>query len=391
METNGDNVIRRSGGISKTIFILSLVIVAAVSGVSGYFVSGFLKPSTPFITLNGAGATFPYPFLSAVSVNYTRNNPNVQINYQSIGSGGGVKDLITKIVDFAASDRPLTGQQQNATNAPNSLHIPETIGSVVFAYNLPKASGGTIPKGLNLTGTVIAGIFLGNITNWNDPAITNLNPGFTLPNKVITVVHRSDGSGTTFVWTSYLSLVSQTWNNAYGAGTAVSWPGLNGNSLGSSGNEGVAGTIRGNQFFAGYVELAYALQNSMSYAYIKNPTGNFIEPTLASTKAALNTISSLPAGNASWTSVSLLNSMDPSAYPIASFTYLLVYRELNVLPDMTQTKAKALVDFLWFVIHSPGGQDLGPALGYVPLPSLATTIDETTIKSITFNGATLRS
>lgn len=393
MKTNGDNVIRRSGGISKTIFILSLVAVAAVSGVSGYFVAGFLKPSTPVITLNGAGATFPYPFLSAVSVNYTRSNPNVQVNYQSIGSGGGVKALIAKTVDFAASDRPLTSQQQNATNAPNSLHIPETIGSVVFAYNLPKSPSGTIPKGLNLTSDLIAGIFLGSITNWNNASIQSLqtNPTFTLPNHVISVAHRSDGSGTTFVWTSYLSLISPIWNKTVGANTAVSWPQLNGYSYGAAGNEGVAGIIRGNQFFAGYVELAYALQNSMSYAYIKNPTGNYIEPTLASTKAALNTLSTLPSGDQSWTGVTLLNSSDANAYPIASFTYLVVYKELNVVPGMTQAKAKALVDFLWFVVHSPGGQDQASPLGYVPLPSLVTTIDENTIKSITYNGIVLRS
>ena len=148
------------------------------------------------IILNGAGATFPYPFLSAASINYSRTNPTVQVNYQSIGSGGGVKALITKTVDFAASDRPLTDDQRNSTNAPNSLHIPETVGSVVFAYNLPKTPSGTLPKGLNLTGDIIAGIFLGSITNWSNATIQNINPGFALPNHVISVVHRSDGSGT---------------------------------------------------------------------------------------------------------------------------------------------------------------------------------------------------
>ncbi len=384
MKTNGDTIIRRSGGISKTIFILSLVAVAAVSGVSGYFVAGFLKPSQPSIVLNGAGATFPYPFLSAVSINYSLTNAGVRVNYQSIGSGGGIKALIAKTVDFAASDAPLNDAQR--ANATNSLHIPETIGSVVFAYNLPN-----LPKGLNLTGPIIAGIFLGSISNWNNATIQSVNPGFALANHVISVVHRSEGSGTTFVWTSYLSKVSTVWNQTIGTGTSVSWPSLGGNSYGSSGNEGVAGAIRGNSYWAGYVELAYALQNKMTYAKIQNPTGNFIEPTLASTQAALNTIGSLPAGDQSWKGVTLLNSSDPNAYPIASFTYMLVYKELNVVPSMTQAKAKALVDFLWFVVHSPGGQDLGPPLGYVPLPSVVTTIDENTIKSITFNGATLRS
>src|SRR6266571_2513606 len=344
MKSNGDTVITRSGGISKTIFIVSLVVVASVSGLSGYFAAGFFKPSLSTTILNGAGATFPYPFLSAVSVNYSRSNPSVQVNYQSIGSGGGVKALIAKTVDFAASDAPLTDNQR--TNATNSLHIPETIGSVVFAYNIPKPTSGTLPKGLNLTGPIIAGIFLGSITNWSNMTIQNIN-----------------------------------------AGTAVAWP----VGLGSAGNEGVAGVIRGTSYYAGYVELAYALQNKMSYAFIQNPAGTYIEPSLASTQAALNTIASLPAGDQSWKSVTLLNSSDPAAYPIASFTYLLVYKELNVVPSMTQTKAKALVDFLWFVVHNPGGQALGPALGYVPLPDSVTTIDETTIKSITFNGTTLRS
>src|SRR5713101_950377 len=157
MKTDGDNVIRRSGGISKTLFILSLVVVAAASGVSGYFVAGFLKPSQPSIVLTGAGATFPYPFLSAVSINYSLTNAGVRVNYQSIGSGGGIKALIAKTVDFAASDAPLTDAQR--INATNSLHIPETIGSVVFAYNLPKPSSGNYPKGLNLTSDIIAGIF----------------------------------------------------------------------------------------------------------------------------------------------------------------------------------------------------------------------------------------
>jgi phosphate transport system substrate-binding protein len=389
MKTDGDNVIRRSGGISRTIFVIGLVVVAVVSGLAGYFAAGYFKPSQASITLTGAGATFPYPFLSAVSINYSRTNPGVQVNYQSIGSGGGIKALIAKTVDFAASDAPLNDQQR--ANATNSLHIPETIGSVVFAYNIPKPTSGTFPKGLNLTGDIIAGIFLGSITNWNDASIQNLNPGFTLPNHVISVVHRSDGSGTTFVWTSYLSSVSPTWNQTVGAGTSVSWPSLGGNAYGAAGNEGVAGSIRGNSYWAGYVELAYALQNSMSYGFIKNPAGYFIEPTLASTKAALNTLSSLPSGDQSWKTVNLLNSADPAAYPIASFTYLLVYKELNVVNGMTQAKAKALVDFLWFVVHSPGGQDIGPSLGYVPLPGLVTTIDETTIKSITFNGTVLRS
>ncbi len=229
-------------------------------------------------------------------------------------------------------------------------------------------------------------MFLGSITKWNDVAIQSLNPGFLLPDAAIQLVHRSDGSGTTFVWTSYLSIVSPTWNSTVGKGTAVSWPATP-NALGAAGNEGVAGVVRGTSYTAGYVELNLALRNRMAYAFIQNKAGNYIEPSLASTAAALNTVTSLPNGNESWSSVSLLDSTDPDAYPIASFSYLLVYRELNVVPGMTLAKARALVDFLWFVVHD--GQSLAGTLWYVPLPLSVIAVDEATIQSITFNGQIL--
>lgn len=371
-----ETIIRRAAGISRKIFIISLAIVAAVSGVTGYY----LAPRSGSVTLTGAGATFPYPLLSAMSTDYSKSNPAVLINYQSIGSGAGIKFLTNKTVDFAASDAPLTVTQ--IQQAPNSLHIPETIGSVVFAYNLPG-----IPKGLNLTGPITAGIFLGSITKWNNATIQNINHGFNLPDQAISVVHRSDGSGTTFVWTSYLSLVSPAWNNAVpgGKGTSVPWP----VGVGQSGNGGVAGYVNTTQNTAGYVELTYALQNGMTYANIQNKALNYVEPSLSSTAAALNTVSSLPSGDQSWGSVTLLDSSDPNAYPIASFSYLLVYKELNVVRGMTLAKAQALVNFLWFVVH--GGQFMAPGLHYVRLPDSAIAIDESTIKSITFNGQTLRS
>lgn len=374
MKSSEEPLIRRAVGVTRKIFIICLVAAVAVSGVAGYY----LSPKPESTTLTGAGATFPYPLLSAISSDYNQLSPTVHINYQSIGSGAGIKFLTNKTVDFAASDAPLSDAQ--AAQAPNSLHIPEAVGSVVFVYNLPG-----VPKGLNLTGPIIASIFLGSITKWNNATIQSINPGFSLPDQTISVVHRSDGSGTTFVWTSYLSLVSPAWDSVVGKGTSVQWP----IGIGQSGNGGVAGYVKTTQNTAGYVELTYALQNSMSYASIQNKALNYIEPTLSSTAQALSTATNLPRGDQSWAGVTLLDSSDPNAYPIASFTYLLVYKELNVVRGMTLTKARALVNFLWHVVH--GGQFLAPSLQYVRLPDSVIAIDETTIKSITFDGQTLRS
>jgi phosphate ABC transporter phosphate-binding protein len=362
--------------IGITILAIVVVIVA---------VFAYMSLSTPAplgaATLNGAGATFPQPFLNATITTYTTQiKTNLLINYQGVGSGAGVKSLTNKTVDFAASDAPLTDSQR--VDAPNALHIPETIGAVTLAYNLPGISGG-----LHLSGSVIADIFLGTITNWNDPAITALNSGTTLPDHAITTVHRSDSSGTTNVFTRYLSNVSSTWNSTVGFGTSVQWQGSN--AIGASGNANVASTVIQTQYAIGYVELTYALQNSMTIASVQNPSGNFIAPSLESTTTAVQSGASggLPAGDQSWYKVSLLNTADPQAYPIVSFTYLLVYKDLNVVPGMDQNKATQLVQFLWYVVHD--GQQLAPSLSYAQLPANVVSIDETTIRSITFNGQQL--
>jgi len=381
-------MIQRKPGISRTIFILGIVIAAGVSGVTGYLVNGYFHPAPPGETLNGAGATFPFPFLSAVATNYSRIHSNVQINYQAIGSGGGKKALAAKTVDFAASDAPLSASETNALPAA-PLTIPETIGAVVVAYDVVEKDGTTtLPIGLNLDSTTIANIFLGNINNWNDSAIRALNPGLqnVLPNHPITVVHRSEGSGTTFVFTGYLSSApGSIWTP--GQGTSVSWP----VGLGAAGNQGVAGVILGTKYTIGYVELAYALTNPMQYSYVRNADGNnFVKPTLTNaTYAVQNATASvtLPQGNQSWASVTLLNAKGTNSYPIVSFTYLLVYKELSIVPGMTIDKAKALVDFLWFTVHS--GQAQAPPLAYVTLSSGVVAIDEASIESITFNGQTL--
>src|SRR5215213_7174243 len=266
------------------------------------------------IIINGAGATFPFPLIDTWRVEYQSVNPSISLNYQSIGSGGGVRQFTERTVDFGASDAPLTEEEMQALSSSTPVHIPETIGSVVAAYNLPG-----IDKGLKLTGPVLADIFAGKITRWDDPRISELNPDLSLPTAAdIVVVHRSDGSGTTFIWTSYLSQVSPEWNQTVGAGKSVQWT----VGLGAQGNEGVSNTVLSTPNSIGYVELTYALTTDMDYASLMNRAGNFVEPTLDSTQAAaqaaiMNNASSssnnittsaavgLPTGDQSWTQVTL--------------------------------------------------------------------------------------
>ncbi len=367
---------------SKYTIIIAIVAIAIILGsVAAYVFLSQPSTSSASISLQGAGATFPYPFLNAIITKYSTDvKPNVLVNYQSIGSGGGIAALKqpTPTVDFAASDAPLS--TTDTANIPNALHIPETIGAVTIAYNLPG-----VPSGLHLTSKVIADIYQGTITMWNDPAIQNLNPDTMLPAQTINTVHRSDGSGTTFIFTGYLSASSTSWDTGVGQGKSVSWP----VGTGSSGNTGVASSVNGIQYSIGYVELAYILENGMTVAAIQNPAGNWIQPSLESTQLAVQSgaSSGLPAGDASWANVSLLNAPDANAYPIVSFTYLLSYKELNEIPGMTQDKATALVQFLWYVVHD--GQDLAPGLSYAKLPSNVVQINEATIRSITFNGQQL--
>jgi phosphate transport system substrate-binding protein len=332
-------------------------------------------PTLAPATLTGQGASFPYPLINAMITSYTATKTQIQVNYQSTGSGAGVNALKAYTADFAGSDAPLSTSERTAI--PNALHIPETIGAVTIAYNLPG-----ITTGLRLNGTVIADIFRGNITMWNDPAIQQLNPTKTLPAQTIVTVHRADSSGTTFVFTGYLSAVSSTWATTYGQSKSITWP----VGLASSGNAGVAGTVEGTAYAIGYVELAYAIENTMKVAAVLNPAGNYVMPTLATTTTAAQSVAStgLPAGDAAWTNVNILNASGDNSYPIVSFSYILVYKELNVITGMTQEKATALVDWLWYMVHD--GQSQASALSYAALPSNVVTIDEATIRSITFNG-----
>jgi len=310
--------------------------------------------------LTGAGATFPYPMYSKWFNEYHKLHPDVEINYQSIGSGGGIRQVSTGTVDFGASDGPMTDAQL-AEAKKKLLHIPTVLGAVVPAYNIPG-----VRQELKFTPEILAGAYLGHITNWNDPAIAKVNPGIKFPDQPIIIVHRSDGSGTTYIWTDYLSKVSPDWNGGPGKGTSVRW--LVG--LGAKGNEGVAGLIRQMEGALGYVELIYAVQNNISYGVVKNAAGEFVKGTLESTTAAAAS-AKMPADYR----VSITNAPGKDAYPIASFTWLLVPQNWA-----DKTTEKVMVDFLTWMLDS--GEKMTKELTYAPLPAEVITRLKATIKTI---------
>jgi len=312
--------------------------------------------------INGAGATFPYPLYSKWFSEYAKIDPTVKFNYQSIGSGGGIKQITAQTVDFGASDKFLSDAELAA--APGKLlHIPTVMGAVVVTYNLPG-----IPKGLKLNSEDVANIFLGKITKWNDKRIVDDNPGVNLPDKAIIVVHRSDGSGTTSIFTDYLSGVNSEWATKVGKGASVKWP----IGLGGKGNEGVAGQIKTTQYTIGYVELAYAFENKLPYATLKNKAGAFVEPSIKTTSAAAAAaIKNMPADYR----ISLVNQPAKDAYPIVGFTWLLVYQD-----QKDKVKGKKLVEFLNWSLHK--GQKMASPMLYAPLPESVVKMVEKTIKSI---------
>jgi phosphate transport system substrate-binding protein len=312
-------------------------------------------------TLNGAGATFPYPIYSKWFNEYHKVRGDVQINYQSIGSGGGIRQLTAGTVDFGASDGPMTDQQL-ADAKQKIFHLPTVLGAVVPAYNVPGVSGE-----LKFSGPVLADIFMGKITNWNDKAIAKLNPGVNLPDRAIVIVHRSDGSGTSYIFTDYLSKVSPEWANGPGKGTSVKWP----VGLGAKGNEGVAGVIRQMQGALGYVELIYALQNNITFGSVQNASGSFVKASLASTTAAAASMKSMPADFR----VSITNAPGKDAYPIASFTWLLVPAQWK-----DGGKSKMFTDFLSWMLDS--GQGMVEQLDYAPLPKEVAEKERAVIKQI---------
>lgn len=297
--------------------------------------------------INGAGATFPYPIYSKWFDVYSKANAGVQFNYQSIGSGGGIKQITAKTVDFGATDGPMTQAQLN--EAPGRIyHIPMVMGAVAIVYNVKGIS-----SGLKISPQVLANIFLGKITMWNDSRIAQDNPGIFLPAEGIVVAHRSDGSGTSYIFTDYLSNVNSEWKSKVGKATSVNWP----IGLGGKGNEGVAGVVKQTNGSIGYVELAYAVHNHMNYADMQNSNGVFMKPTIEATSKAAEGIA-MPEDFR----VSIVNSSNPESYPIAGFTWILIYKDMD-----DPVKGKAIVDFLKWAIHE--GQAYAEELLYAPLPS----------------------
>ncbi len=338
----------------KKALLLPVVLVGALLGAQAHAADTLL--------INGAGATFPFPLYSKWFHAYHQANPNRQFNYQSIGSGGGIQQVTNGTVDFGASDAPMTDQE--LAKAPDVVHIPTVLGAVVVVYNLPNAPA------LKLSAATLAKIFLGAISKWNDPAIAAENPGSSLPDGDIAVIHRSDGSGTTAIFTDYLAKTSPEWKERVGQGKSVKWPA----GLGAKGNEGVTGMVKGTPGAVGYVELAYAAQNKLPVASLKNREGSFVAPTIESTSAAAGGVS-LPDD----LRVSITDAPGKNAYPIASFTYLLVRRD-----QKDPAKGEALVRFLWWALHE--GQSMAAPLDYAPVPKEALTRIEAKIRSLTVQG-----
>ncbi len=344
-------------GFSPAALGLALAIAAAVPAAGAA------------LTITGAGATFPYPLYSKWFYEYSNSHPGVNFNYQSIGSGGGIRQITAGTVDFGASDAPMTDAEMAKLAGP-VLHVPMTIGAVTVVYNLAG-----IGSGLKLAQDVLADIYLGRIRKWNDPRIASLNPGLKLPGADIVVAERSDGSGTTDIFTNYLSTVSPEWRAKVGRGKSVRWP----VGLGGKGNEGVAGLVRQTPGAIGYVELAYAKQNRMTVAAVRNRDGAFVLPSIASTTAAAaGAAKTMPADFR----VSLVDAPGRESYPICGMTWLLVSRD-----QKDPAKGKALVSFLKWAIRD--GQKIGPSLDYAPLPKTVVEKVDEALKQINFLGKRL--
>lgn len=319
--------------------------------------------------LIGAGSSFDYPLFTKMFADY--GSTGIKVNYQSVGSGAGISQLTAKTVDFGATDAPMSGKQDSALSAP-AIHIPVTAGAVVLSYNLPEVKGT-----LQLTPGVLADIFLGTITSWNDPKIAAINKGMSLPATAILIAHRSDGSGTTNIFTTYLAKVSDQWNSKVGKGSAVNWPG----GIGGKGNEGVAGLIKQTPGAIGYIELAYAIQNAMPYASVQNKAGHFIVPSTASITAAANI--PIPADS----KVSLTNTDAAGGYPISGFSWVAVYKEQNY-NGRSKTRAANLIKLISWMIHD--GQKFSTPLNYAPLSPAAVQVGDALLKSVTYDGKSLK-
>ena len=333
----------------------TILTVAAALAVSGAVLADKLL-------INGAGATFPFPLYSKWFSQYNKLHPDIQINYQSIGSGGGIKQITERTVDFGASDAPLTDEQLQ--KASGVQHIPTVMGAVVIVWNLSGV------QQLRIAPETLAAIYLGKVTKWNDAALKNDNPTAKLPDTAITVAHRSDGSGTTNIFTDYLSKVSPDWKSGPGKGTSVNWPA----GLGGKGNEGVTGLVKQTEGAVGYVELAYANQNKLPTAELKSHDGEWVKASLESVSAAAAK-AAIPEDYR----VSITDQPGDGAYPTAAFTYLLVYRD-----QQDAAKGSALLNFIWWAVHD--GQKEAAALDYAPLPKPVVEKVEQTLKRMTVNG-----
>lgn len=334
------------GSMAVVLSVLAALLASACGG--GQPADTAAAPQGAVLVINGAGATFPYPIYSKWFDEYHKSNPQTQINYQSIGSGGGIRQVSNQTVFFGATDGPMTEEQLKA--APGALlHFPTVLGADVPVYNLPGLSAE-----LKFTGPLLADIFLGKVKKWNDPAIAKVNAGVTLPDTDITVVHRSDGSGTTYIWVDYLSKVSPEWKEKVGVATSVNWPA----GVGGKGNEGVAGLVSQTPGSIGYVELIYALQNKILFGAVQNANGEFVKATTDSvTAAAAAAAASMPADFR----VSITDAAGAGAYPVSSFTWLLLYED-----PKDKAQSKAMVDFMKWALTD--GQQFASQLGYAPLP-----------------------
>lgn len=353
----------------KRILLLTIILMLSASVV---FATGNQeKNSTPkaVTSLEGAGATFPQPLYTVMFDEYAKSS-GVKVNYQGVGSGAGIKQLTAKTVDFGASDAPMKDSEIAAAGS-DVIHIPTCIGAIVVSYNIPG-----VTKQLRLDSQTIANIFLGKINLWNDPAIVALNPGVALPNLAIGVVHRSDSSGTSFNFTTYLTKVSAEWAAKVGASKSPEWP----VGIGGQGNPGVASSIKQVPGAIGYIEIAYALQNKMAVAQVKNAAGNFIDPEDLS-KVALSADVAFPSD----AKVDIVNSDAAQGYPISATTWVLLYKDQTYTGN--KARSKAVVDMIWWMLHD--GQQVNESVNYAKLPPAAITVAENLLKSVVFEGQPL--
>ena len=391
----------QSKGPSHTgVYIAAAVVIVVVLVVAGLYAAGYLTPKSTTTTkttipacasytITGAGSTF----VSGLMTAWTSSSgyPVNTVDYDAVGSGTGISDITTGTVTYGASDAPLNSTQRAA--APDLLTMPETAGAVAVIFNL-NGLAFHLGDSLNLTGAVLAAIYLGTISTWNNSAIEALNPGVTMPNQVIAVYHRSDGSGTSYAFTQFLSDDNTTWAKTIGYGTLPAWPAtpLGGGEKGSS---GIAGTVKETPYSIGYVDLGYATENSIPYASVQNPSGKNIYPTVSDAASSVTDILktagyALPLGNQSWSNVSMINAPGSGDYPITTFSYLLYYEEANKNPTITSlADAEAFVNFLNWTISTSGGQSFAGELYYIPLPASVVTADEATIGLMTYNGGAI--